>query len=222
MCFEVFILGASLWASTVGSASISTRTEAVLHALCAAGATAAFLVFYIRCGEINAGGYNAHTLDIALTGTYARGSPTDDMDDDSPQTIASHTFESSRDEYDDLVRSMLLAWDAVVGLAILLWMALRVRHHRTVRAYTEELDASRRQEADDEWADTRRSEWRAERRLVQARQAAFEEIAAPLELYVAGWFSCFNIQTAHRAAWHDIQCCHSLHPLRSSTLMLSV
>ena len=42
-----------------------------------------------------------------------------------------------------------------------------------------------RAEANDEWRDTRWSAWEARRRLLEARREAFNEVARPLEPYIA-------------------------------------
>ena len=59
-------------------------------------------------------------------GPVDHGNPNDDLDDDSPGTKAALVFDQGRRDYDDLVRRELIAWDALLGLAVVMWLALRV------------------------------------------------------------------------------------------------
>jgi serine/threonine protein kinase len=117
--------------------------------------------------------------------SFNHASANDDFDDDSPSTPASLVFQNGRDEYDNLVRNMLVAWDAVVGVAVGMWVALRMLYILSLRALRTEAVAAARAEANDEWRDTRRGAWEARRRLLEARREAFNEVARPLEPYIA-------------------------------------
>jgi hypothetical protein len=93
-----------------------------------------------------------------------------------------HDAHASR--YDNLVRHMLVVWDALVGLAVLMWLVLRWMYGRALRALTAEDLATAREEEVDTWAETRRSAWSAQREMLKARREAFNEVAKPLEPYV--------------------------------------
>jgi hypothetical protein len=183
--FELLILGASIRALQSGSSAVSPRTEAMMHTACCALALLAFAVFYSRCASINADGYNTRMEGEAYTNAYNHVSTNDDLDDETPSNTASLMFQSKRDAYDNLVRYMLVAWDAVVGVAVGLWIVLRALHVRALRALRIEAAAAVRAEAADEWIDTRRSQWDVRRRLLEARREAFNEVAKPLEPYIA-------------------------------------
>jgi hypothetical protein len=183
--FELFILGASIRALRHGMLAVPRRAEVVMRAACSTLAELAFVVFYALCARINADGYNTTTENAVYTNAINHASINDDLDDDSPSTRASLVFQNGRDEYDNLVRNMLVAWDVVVGVAVGLWVALRTLHMLALRALRTEAVAAAQAEASDEWRDTRRSAWEARRRLLEARREAFNEVARPLEPYIA-------------------------------------
>jgi hypothetical protein len=79
---------------------------------------------------------------------------------------------------------MLVAWDAVVGVAVGLWIVLRAVHLHALLALRNEAAAAARAEVSDVWIDTRRSTWEARRGLLEARREAFNEVAKPLEPYI--------------------------------------
>jgi hypothetical protein len=182
--FELLILGASIRAMHRGSKPVSRCTEAAMHAACWTLVAIIFAVFYTLCARINANGYNVGTETEAYTNSYFHANANDDVDDDTPSIAASSTFHSQRDAYDDLVRNMLVAWDIVVGVAVGLWIVLRVLHLQAIRSLRTEAAAAALAEAADVWADTRRSAWGVRRRLLEARQEAFNEVAKPLEPYI--------------------------------------
>jgi hypothetical protein len=62
---------------------------------------------------------------------------------------------------------------------------LRAFHQHALRALRIEAAAAARAEATDEWRDTRRSAWEARRRHLEMRREAFNEVAKPLEPYIA-------------------------------------
>ena len=183
--FELLIIGASIRALLRGLAVVPPRTEAVLHTVCWVVGVAAFVVFYSLCNEINNDGYNINTEIEALTNTYNHGSDADDRDDDNTGTSALDKFYAQRSAYDNLVREMLVVWDVLVGIAIVLWVVLRLMYRYALRALRLEYEAMARAEMADEWADTRRSAWGVHYRLLYARRLAFVEVAEPLELYIA-------------------------------------
>ena len=184
VCFELFIVGASIRALHRGLRAMHPRAEAMLHAACWAVAVLAFAVFYTLCAEINADGYNIDTETVAFYGEYDHSSLSDDRDDDAAAFVASSKFASARDKYDALIQEMLVAWDVLVGIAIALWFVLRSMHRNVLRALRADMAAVLEAEAQDVWARTRRSDWDDRRRLLLAQQEAFSEVAKPLEPYL--------------------------------------
>lgn len=53
LAFELFILGASIWALTRGARAVPLRVEAAMHALCVLVGVIAFVGFYLRCAQMN-------------------------------------------------------------------------------------------------------------------------------------------------------------------------
>ena len=184
VCFELFILGASIRALNLGLSVVPAGAEAVMHATCCTVAVLAFVVFYILCEHINAGGYNLETEKEVYTNAYYHGNFNDDHDDEEPSVAASSSYQTARASYDNLVREMLVAWDVLVGLAIVLWVVLRVLHRHYMLALRAASDAAAQAEAADVWADTRRGTWAARRRVLVARKEAFTDVAKPLEPYI--------------------------------------
>jgi hypothetical protein len=183
--FELFVLGASICAMRRGFTTAVPRcAEATAHAACCALAALAFAVFYTLCAHINANGYNESTESVAYTNAFNHASANDDLDDDASSVAASSTFKSQRDAYDNLVRDMLVAWDCVVGVAVAMWIVLRVLHWHALRLLRSEAIAASLAEEADVWVDTRRSAWEARRRYLELRREAFTEVAKPLEPYI--------------------------------------
>ena len=101
-------------------------------------------------------------------------------------------FERGRESYDNLVREMLMVWDVAVGVAVLLWIVLRLLYYRLqsrLKAQTEDVTRAR---VHDVWAATRRSAWESQMQLMEARRDVFAQIASPLEPYI-GVFMIFAI-----------------------------
>jgi serine/threonine protein kinase len=156
-----------------------------MHAACCTVAAIAFAVFYTLCASINTDGYNTATENEVYTNSWSHANFNDDIDDIVPSVVATSKFQSARDEYDNLVSDMLVAWDVLVGVAIAQWIVLRVLHHLALRALLTEAAEAAWAEESDEWADTRRGAWTTRRRLLEARREAFNEVAKPLEPYIA-------------------------------------
>jgi len=112
--FELFILGASIRALKRGLSVVPPRSEAAMHAACCTVAVVAFLVFYAQCLRINADGYNNNTENEVYTNAFSHGNLDDDLDDQEPSVAASSAFQTARASYDNLVRELLVAWDALV------------------------------------------------------------------------------------------------------------
>jgi hypothetical protein len=183
--FELFILGASIRALHSGMSGMPLRVEAMLHAACCILAVAAFAVFYALCADINADGYNKSAEDEEYANAFDHGSVNDDIDDYMPSMAASSKFRTGRAEYVDLIRDMLEVWDAFAGMTMGLWAVLRVLYWHALRALRTEATAVARAEASDTWISTRRSAWETRRRLLEARREAFNDVAKPLEPYIA-------------------------------------
>jgi hypothetical protein len=63
VAFEMMIVSTSIWAlarasAKDGSAAVSPRVEAFMHAGCVTVGLVAFAVFYMFCAGINEAGYN--------------------------------------------------------------------------------------------------------------------------------------------------------------------
>ena len=186
MSFELFILVASIHAMRSGpSSAMPWRAEVAMHALCFVVAVVAFAVFFTLCANINADGYDASTENEVYTNANNHARVNDDLDDDEPSAAAALLFQTGRDRYDSLVRCMLVAWDVLVGVAVALWVVLRIMYRATLRELRADAAEAARAEASDAWADTRRSEWEARRELLEARREVFGDVAKPLEPYIA-------------------------------------
>jgi hypothetical protein len=185
VCFELFILAASMWALLRGARAMLPRWEATAHVGCLAVGTAAAVYFWLRCNEINDGGYNGTTEGEALSvNAYTHINADDDLDDDQPAHAAAQKFDASRAEFDHLLQEMLQVWLGVLGTAIVLWGSLRWAHHRRLVAWREQHAIAAKLEAEDEWVETRRTQWEAHRTLHRLQQDAYRDVTRPLEPYV--------------------------------------
>lgn len=184
VCFEIFIIGASIWALLYGARKISTRSETALHILCVSGGAAAFTAFFVQCGQINHDGFNAITQQEVQNGAVQNLGRDDDMDDDAPGTAAAHRFDAARSNFAVLEQQMLQVWVGALMVAVVLWIYLRVAYTKMVGRWRASLAEVRAAEATDDWASTRRSAWQAQRELIVMQREAYDEVARPLELYV--------------------------------------
>jgi serine/threonine protein kinase len=185
--FELFIVAASIRVLSNGASSqrsMSRWAEGAAHVACAAVAVAAFSVFYFLCESINDNGYNS----VAETQAASFSSDHTSLDDDADDYGVADTtrrFDAGRAAFDNLVREMLIAWDVLVGVAVVLWLVLRLLYWRLLVQLRNDTVAATQAEAEDEWAATRHSAWEAQLQLLKAREDAFSDVAKPLEPYIA-------------------------------------
>jgi hypothetical protein len=131
-------------------------------------------------------GYNDATQSQALTPyviDYIRFD--DDQNDFVPGQSASRQFDSARGQFDTLEQTMLRIWLGLLGLAIAIWLGLRWQFTRLSSAWRQmRIDA----EADwdrDLWAQGSEGERQMKKRLLDMVKDGFEEVARPLEPFVA-------------------------------------
>lgn len=201
LAFEAFIVVASLWALVTKTRRFPAGIEAALHFGCCGVGAAAFAGFAVRCATINHAGYNSATERETFSNGFLHIDPSDDFNDDGPGHGASLRFESARSEYDGLVQRMLQVWAGLLGAVVLSWVGFRRRYTLLLRAWKEVLLAAAAAEAEDEWADTRRGAWKAQRAMLALQREAYAAVAAPLELYVIV-FMAFGIPaTVMATSW---------------------
>lgn len=181
--FEIFILGASIWALLRG-ATLARRAEVAYHTICIIAGVIAFVTFDTRCREINNAGFNAEVQAEAQNGAVHNLDLADDHDDDAAGTTSAHQFDAARSDFAKLEQGMLQAWVGCLGVAIALWLYLRVAYTRALGRWRSLLAESKTAETGDEWAETRRSMWQASRELLTMQRDAYDEVARPLEGFV--------------------------------------
>lgn len=184
--FELYILGVSVAALRRGGRSTSRILETVLHLCCWGLGAAAFAVFWMLCDRINRAGYNSATQEEAASGAISHIGANDDLDDDGWPVVskAMRDFSSARNSYDDLLRWMLLVWDGFLGVALLMWLGLRIAYHRAVRSWRAHVRSESSAEAADDWALTRQSIWNTRRERMHAEREEYLAISKPLVPYV--------------------------------------
>jgi hypothetical protein len=99
VCFEVFILFASLRALKWGSRSIKWHVEIALHAACALSGLAAFVGFYVRVDQIEKSGWNREMESELQTNAYSYLGPDDDANDFNPENHALERYKSAQSQY---------------------------------------------------------------------------------------------------------------------------
>lgn len=179
--YELFIIGASTRALMTG-AQLSAWTEGTMHFGCAAGAAMAFAAFYIPVSKIDET-ENRSNMFKALRNNFEHLGPSDDLNDDNTFG-ALIAFTNSRTHFNDVLQKFLLAWNAFVGLALLMWLIFRWKHLQLHWAWRREMTSTEVLESTDEWGKTRRSHWRDRRRVLDLQRRAYTEVARPLEPYV--------------------------------------
>eukprot|EP00035_Acanthoeca_spectabilis_P015826 m.317844 g.317844 ORF g.317844 m.317844 type:complete len:1135 (+) comp16442_c0_seq2:26-3430(+) len=190
--WELMILVTSIHALCTNHRRLRVATEVTLHSLCVLLGAAAFSTFYVLSDGIIRGGYNNTMLSEARAGYYMSIGliPQDDADDDASKPVglpatALATYDKGRANYDELVRVMLLVWDALLGIAILLWVSLRIMYRRTILQWRRQAAAVINAANRDAWRDTRQSAWRADHASLASVRETYTAVAEPLELYVA-------------------------------------
>jgi hypothetical protein len=186
VALEMVIIGTSVWVLRRESRAVPRVMEAAMFIACACLGGGAFAWFYVRCAEINRAGYNQRSEHDAMSSHLGHTSLSDDLDDDSSGMLTSATvrFDHGRAAYDDLIQSMLLVWDGLLGVAVLMWTALQITYRQSLGSWRSRYDEVVTAENEDDWALTRRSVWLSHRRLMTHQRDGYTEIAAPLELYV--------------------------------------
>eukprot|EP00035_Acanthoeca_spectabilis_P006245 m.122361 g.122361 ORF g.122361 m.122361 type:complete len:1121 (+) comp13417_c0_seq1:122-3484(+) len=183
--FELFILGASLWSLLRGAPRLSRLSEAGLHLLCAAVAAASFIGFWVRAYSINRAGYNEAAQTEALNEPDSSHiGLDDDLDDLFPTQEAAYRFDSARGQYDALEQRMLQVWVGAASVAMLLLLALQRADVRLRSELRNLVKLAVHAEANDEWADTRRSQWENWRERLGFQKEAYHEVTGPLKPYV--------------------------------------
>eukprot|EP00035_Acanthoeca_spectabilis_P014874 m.293067 g.293067 ORF g.293067 m.293067 type:complete len:429 (+) comp16239_c0_seq3:797-2083(+) len=182
--FEIFIVGASIWALSTGVKSLPTRFENCLHSVCVVLGVSAFTAFYVRCKQLNDKGYNEETSRQALLNTFSYLNANDDYDDYTPANTASHEYDSARAQYDLLVQAMLRAWLAFLGVAIALWLVLRWKFTRLLSEWQFTITDARAQWNRDLWAAGDMGARQTKERVLMLLKEGYEEVARPLEPFV--------------------------------------
>lgn len=126
----------------------------------------------------------AETQSESVSDRYIHLSENDDLNDDNPRLVASAKFVSARDKFDSLMQVTLQAWIVLLVVAVLMWVYLRWSYARLVEAWHKETFATTKDEIADDWADSRRSLWRARRQILVLKRDAYTDVAKPLELFV--------------------------------------
>jgi hypothetical protein len=133
----------------------------------------------------------------------------------TPFAAASSALKRGRDRYDNLVHDMLVAWDILMGIAVGLWVLLRALHLHALQALRTEAAAAALAEANDVWADTRRSAWEERRLLLVDRRRSFVEVAKPLEPSLLCLWCLLHQHLSYRLRFARATREHALQALRA-------
>ena len=184
--FELFILGVTVWALKSGLRKLGMYREAFLHVTCVVGGIIAFVVFALRSGQIESGGYNEATQSELRNDVFSYlGTNDDHDDDDGPSADAAQRFATARNDYNTLVQQMLQAWIAFLGMSILLWLILRWIFARLTKTWFHTLSEAEEQWDRDLWAPDHQAERQTKRRFLELIKEGYDELFHPLEPFVA-------------------------------------
>lgn len=197
--YELFILGASVWSLSSDGRALSKILEAACHFLCVCLGVAAFSVFWVQCLRINSRGFNKVTETEAQTSSVDHLRAVDDNDDElghinddarSIPTTAIQQFAEGWQEYNSLVRVMLLAWDGLLILTLFTWVFMRIVFFRAVRRWHANVVVDAAAQQADVWAQTRRDAWRARQQLHDTTKRDVTAVSKPLEKYWVVYVLC--------------------------------
>ena len=183
--FELLIIGASIRSLSTGR-PLEWWIEATLHGMCVCMGIVAGVIFAVKSLKTNNGGYNSVSFHAGYFGGYSLSyvSVSDDFDDDSaPAATAKLRFYSERNTYEELVQSMLQIWNGLLGVALFLWICLRIVYYRVSQRWRMQKRELAARELSDEWRETRRSEWRARAAALSAELEEYTEVSKPLGVY---------------------------------------
>eukprot|EP00035_Acanthoeca_spectabilis_P019390 m.421885 g.421885 ORF g.421885 m.421885 type:complete len:481 (+) comp16850_c0_seq5:940-2382(+) len=183
--FEFFVISVSIWALVDSEISLHFCTEALLHLMCVGMGGAAFAVFYMKGLEIEISGYNRANQEESQTSDHDYLAPTDDADDAATILVekSSRKFLSGRDAYDELLRNMLLVWNGCLALSLCLWVGLRLKYCRELSRWRKKVHSDISAAHNDEWWETRRSQWRQRQHALNATRDELNAVTKPLEIY---------------------------------------
>jgi hypothetical protein len=71
---------------------------------------------------------------------------------------------------------MMLAWNALLGVALLMWIVLRVLYRRALAKWRSNARANIVAEANDAWGLTRRGEWSTQRDWHEIQREGYETV----------------------------------------------
>lgn len=159
----------------------------------------AFVGFYLRCAEINRSGFNEKTQSEAFTDSFSHLRAQDDIDDDVPIVAANEEFRAGRESFNRLVQQMLVVWACFLGVALALWVYMRVSFHRFIARWRVGLADAEGTWDRELWGPQDAVVRATKRRLYELVKEAYEEIVVPLEPFVAV-FVIFGIPAAMMAS----------------------
>lgn len=170
--YELFVVFASVHALKQGANKFSTGAEIALHLTCHIAAILSFIIFII--------GANGAT----------------DFTDTKQTAFLIQQQQQSIVDYNDVVQQTILVWVVLLGITILVWIYQKfVLYARLQAQWRKALEEAEESWAKDLWdidkADVRRDLDR-KRKLYQLSKEGYDEIAKPLEPYVA-IFTLFGI-----------------------------
>ena len=182
--FEISVLAASTLVLRGRSRGVSVLVEVAMFIGSAMLGACAFAFFYIQAGRIQANGLNDTTQAEATSGAQNHAHSMDDLDDDEAGSNAALRFASAQSEYDHVLQSMLQMWLGFLGLAIVMWIALRLTLRAKLSKWRVILAERQEEWSRDLWAPTQKNEVINRRRIVDLMREGYEEVARPLEPYV--------------------------------------
>eukprot|EP00035_Acanthoeca_spectabilis_P028292 m.469958 g.469958 ORF g.469958 m.469958 type:complete len:813 (+) comp29261_c0_seq1:117-2555(+) len=182
---EVVMMCVSLRVLHSGPSSIRFGAEMGMQLVCLVVGISAFTVFYTESVSINNAGYNSQTLTLAQTNTYNYLSLEDDQDDDTIDVTAAQQYETARDRYDSLTQAMLQIWLGLLGLAVALWLCLRVAFARLVSKWKTAERAAQAQWDRDLWSSDDAGARLIKQRVLDLMRKGYDDVAKPLEPYIA-------------------------------------
>eukprot|EP00041_Stephanoeca_diplocostata_P032155 m.1023388 g.1023388 ORF g.1023388 m.1023388 type:complete len:434 (+) comp24097_c0_seq2:257-1558(+) len=181
VCYEIMIVATALIALRAGQASLSRTVEACCHVTCFAVGVTAFVVWstLVMSDAAKHQVLSANFNECVLS-----------TDDEAALHSCSKDRGATKEQFTIVINHiahvltvMVRVWLGPFALSLLLWVLSRVQYHALLRAWMTEHSAAVEGWSKDFWGLSVRQE-----RVLVLRREAFDEIARPLEPYIAVFF----------------------------------
>eukprot|EP00041_Stephanoeca_diplocostata_P037344 m.1407493 g.1407493 ORF g.1407493 m.1407493 type:complete len:543 (+) comp25020_c0_seq1:1168-2796(+) len=183
VCYELMIVGTSLYALRTGRSTMPRVAERMCHVLCVSVGLVAMTTWLIQAVPL------AQKMDLFSHAQQRCDASTDDYDVYNNCVDAAGFSNAAAASFNAKKTStlswMIRLWLLPFLLSMALWVVSRVQYYRLLRAWQRDCQTAMEVWDRDHWAVTDNGVRHQQKRLLELRREAFDAIARPLEPYVA-------------------------------------